>query len=153
MTNPEWKEYTGSDEQIAEMEESCNGILIQLDTIIGKDKSRMVDSYDELIDLGYKNFITHYLICNPHPRADINRPACPGLLACLCKLLHKSLLSPGPWDKAWRKEMLRTNTPDWNIPGAEYSFTPFEDAIDTWDSEGCSSGASVGNGQGIKVMR
>jgi len=66
---PEWKKYTGSDEQIAEIEFACsdqNGVVLKLSN--GK-QSRIFD-YDDTCNVVSYSF-THYLICQPHPYADM----------------------------------------------------------------------------------
>jgi len=68
---PEWKKYTGSDEQIAEMR---IGGFITRD--INGVESNIRQTNDFVSGDAHKNYlkyekITHYLICNPHPLADM----------------------------------------------------------------------------------
>jgi len=59
----EWKQYTGSDEQIKEMYASDYGYIIR--TASGQEiESHHEDAFDK-----FGSSITHYLICNPHPYA------------------------------------------------------------------------------------
>ncbi len=111
-----WTEYTGSDEQIAEISSCKNGIVFKY------EGGREIINYqfDEST-----NFIlplpTHYLICNPHPLADmICKQAKTGQPVWIKQKCNGNLL-----DYA-----LGTTAPDWNIPNAEYSFTPFEKDIE-----------------------
>src|SRR5690242_4812805 len=62
---PEWIEYTGSDEQIAELKNSPNGYLVRL---ADGRLSHLAKNYkDSFSDLNIKE----YLICQPHPNADM----------------------------------------------------------------------------------
>ena len=65
----EWKEYTGSDEQIAEIKTASKGILCKLNSDEGKIKRIMLKSWHSLYE--YSDLITEYLICQPHPYADL----------------------------------------------------------------------------------
>lgn len=62
--NSQWIKYDGSDEQIAEMENAKNGFICKND-------------YGYIWDDVYIDWSkcpiggTHYLICNPHPNADM----------------------------------------------------------------------------------
>lgn len=60
-----------------------------------------------------------YLICEPHPYADmIKRWADTG---------QPVWIRRNRWDAGISIRVIEvTTTPDWNITGAEYSFTPFE---------------------------
>ena len=132
----EWIEYTGSNEQIAEMRNAGHGFMAKNITSMS---SVMSIKFNQLFIQGQKgpylpelfgnkleNFLTHnntieYLICTPHPYADT-----------ICQ-----------WARTGQPVWIRykgifpingsniysyvTNAPDWNIPGAEYSLTPFED--------------------------
>jgi len=112
----EWIEYTGSDEQIAELNAAIrnnnNGILVSL-----KDNTTRI-VYDNLYGYDFDK----YLICNPHPYADMAR---------------QQLLTGQPvWVRyEWRDstgpnvETYATDTPDWNIPGAEYSLSEFKGEV------------------------
>ena len=68
--------------------------------------------------------VTNYLICNPHPLADmIERWARTGQPAWIKTFIEMPYAGLPILDERIQK----TNKPDWNIPGAEYSFTPFKD--------------------------
>ena len=120
----EWKEYTGSDEQIAEIMK-CTGFIVdsQYSAFKAVSTFRSVHESDRewLKDHFSKYDVKQYLICNPHPLADmICQQARTGQPVWVRYTLE--------WDR--RSDTIETDcttTPDWNIPGAEYSFTPFDD--------------------------
>lgn len=67
----DWKKYTGSDDQIDEMCNAVDGYILRLSdgtmtelSIGGPYRDDATDTYRGLT-------ITHYLICNPHPRAEM----------------------------------------------------------------------------------
>ena len=117
-TKPEWIEYTGSEGQIAEMQNAQYGVLLF-------DSNEVLDVSDMVSLESYlNNSTTHYLICNPHPKADMicqqaitGQPVWVRILADLGS--HGNYyyyLEP-------------TTTPDWNIAGAEYHFTEFNKEV------------------------
>ena len=113
-TKGEWITYTGSDEQIAELENAKNGFICKND-------------YGYIWDAFYIDWskcpigATHYFICNPHPLADmICQQARTGQPVWIKHRTH--------WDKRINAIQIDcTTTPNWNISGAEYSFTLFEE--------------------------
>lgn len=124
----EWKQFIGSDEQIAEINNCEHGYLLRYKNF---NESDIIDVYvraEYLID------VTHYLICNPHPLADmIIRQAQTGQPVFI-KLPPYMI---GGLEEYWNEtrdyeinidnypSVITTTTPDWNIPNAEYSFTLF----------------------------
>ncbi len=72
----EWKEYSGSDEQIAELGAACTN-----DGFIIRDANGICASVikgENALPDAFLNYIpemscstTHYLICEPHPFADM----------------------------------------------------------------------------------
>lgn len=123
----EWIEYTGSDEQIAEIINAKHGWVV-----------RLIDDTESEIHEGdirkeYRSDeVKYYLICNPHPLADM--------------IIRQAQTGQPVWVKSpdWTIDVsqcngvltgksiegymtFKTTTPDWNIPNAEYSFTPFEE--------------------------
>lgn len=110
----EWKEYTGSDEQIAEISESKAPVLIRYSTG-GEIKWSNSTFQPGLATLCFED-ITQYLICNPHPLADM--------------ICQQARTGQPVWIKHENEHRgyvyQCTDTPDWNIPNVEYSFTPFE---------------------------
>jgi len=109
----EWIEYSGSDAQIAEINNAYkNGYILKTgpvnQTLILKSRAEMG---------WYKDQFTHYLICNPHP-----------LVEMICQQARTG-------QQVWIKEPINdfydgckyvTTIPNWNIPGAEYSFEPLK---------------------------
>lgn len=106
-----WIGYTGSDEQIEEIQKSKHGVMTE-DFIIIDGGAPLRD----LLCIGDK-----YLICQPHPYADeIKIWADTG-----CMIYVRE-----PIDYAMTGDMYKdyaTAQPNWNIPNAEYRLTPFED--------------------------
>jgi len=123
----EWVAYTGSDEQIAEIEAA----FLHSGFIVMKENGGISEIIQGSQPLA-KGFVSHnlnavwsvkkYLICNPHPYADMAR---------------QQLLTGQPvWVRyEWRDstgpnvETYATDTPDWNIPGAEYSLSEFKGEV------------------------
>ena len=109
----EWIKYDGSDKQIEEINNARYGIL-------AKNNFNYIwpDTYEyfDFAPIG----ATEYLICQPHPYADLIKiwadTGCPVWWRMIPKN-HVGLIC----------RVFKTNTPDWNIPGAEYHLTPFED--------------------------
>lgn len=122
MSAPEWIEYTGSDEQIAEINNCKNGLLAKND--LGYIWPDIYEHFN-FAPIGS----THYLICQPHPYADLIKIwADTGCPVWVRYPAHKY-----EWDSSLGNIIVDyiktevTNTPDWNIPRAEYRLTPFED--------------------------
>lgn len=116
----EWIKYTGSDEQIDEIMK-CTGFIVDSQYSVFKAVStfRSVHKSDKrwLIDHFSEYDVKQYLICNPHPLADM-----------ICQQARTG-------QPVWVKEgidcmkpfIYETYHPDWNIPNTEYSFTLFDD--------------------------
>lgn len=122
MSTPEWIEYTGSDEQIAEMWNAEHGYAVISRGVIKIRVAKDSFSSREVFSEHAKNaieYVTKYLICQPHPYADLIDIW--RLSGCTVWVRYRNALSP----KNFIVE--ETNKPDWNIPGAEYRLTPFED--------------------------
>ena len=123
MSTPEWIEYTGSEDQIKEIKSASNGVIFEYVGSFGIDTSVFKYAKDKYhIDNRLENkAIAKYLICQPHPYADLIKiwadTGCP----VWCRVPLDYLMLGDIY------EDLVTNTPDWNIPGAEYRLTPFED--------------------------
>ena len=132
----EWIEYTGSDEQIEAMKNAKHGFIakntseesgvmfirhnqmfiqLQKEPCLTELFGNKIDSFLSL------NNTTHYLICEPSPLADmIKRQVDTGQPVWIKHEIH--------WDRADNENTTYcTSEPDWNIPGAEYSFTPFDE--------------------------
>ena len=105
-----WIEYTGSDEQIEEINNARYGILAK-------------NNFNHIWPDIYEHFdfapigATEYLICQPHPYVDLIKIwADTG-----CEVWVKE-------GKSHRQPFIYvTDKPDWNIPGAEYRLTQFRD--------------------------
>ena len=128
----EWIKYDGSDKQIREIKSAKSYLVMGID--IGEECSRFVsgplvwvdtsDHIDQRIraqsnlkEQMEASNVTHYLICQPHPYADLIKIwADTG-----CEVWVKE-------GKSHRQPFIYvTDKPDWNIPGAEYRLTPFRD--------------------------
>ena len=114
-----WIEYTGTDEQVEEMRNAEHGFVVRYsdgEESGLRDKEHI--SYNDSLDLVF-DFVTHYLICNPHPLADmIERQTRTGQPVYIDR--------PHTF-REYERVRYVTTTPNWDIPGAEYSFTPFEE--------------------------
>ena len=103
-------EYTGSDEQNEEIQKSEHGWMTE-DFIVIDGSAPIHD----LLCIGDK-----YLICDPHPYADEIKIWADTGCEVWWRMIpenHVGLIC----------RVFKTNKPDWNIPGAEYRLTPFED--------------------------
>ena len=106
-----WKKYTSSDEQIAEMD-NADSFIIKANGV----ESHVMHHIDER---GLLVECDDYLICNKHKYAKlIRRWAVTGQPVWIRKMFYCGIEKEG--------QTYTTTTPDWNIPGAEYSFGPFE---------------------------
>lgn len=121
----EWKKYEGTDEQIAEMLNAEHGFVVK--TEFPSIFNHVVNT-SNIKGLFYTiktnlacNRATHYLTCDPHPLADmIKRWAETGQPVWVKGSTYDPLTA-----ERFFSEPYETTMPDWNIPGAEYSFTPF----------------------------
>lgn len=125
----DWIEYTGSDEQIAEMQAAKNGYLLRFSD--GREVHLARHYKDDLLEI--LNGVTHYLICNPHPLVDmIIKQAQTGQPVWIRmpkkhyfdKVYKGKLGDRASLNSQWW--IVETTLPDWNIPNAEYSFKEFE---------------------------
>ncbi len=141
MTAVQWVKYDGSDEQIAEIRQSIHGFIarntsslssimsVKLNQLFisGQKNPYLPELFGNKVSvfLNYNN-TTHYLICNPHPYADMIRQwAKTGQPVWVKTFIDGSYTGLPIKDSS----IYVTNTPDWNIPGAEYSFEPFEEEL------------------------
>lgn len=121
----QWIKYDESDKQIAE--------LCKADKEFGFMVLWENGDYSGVIKNDWSGFdkdIDKYLICDPYPYADMicqwARTGQPVYIR-VKGVSHKITFN---FTRCWWHipyYTYETNTPDWNIPGAEYSFTPFED--------------------------
>lgn len=143
----EWKKYTGAPEQIEEMMASKYGVLfIHHNGDMTETPVSAKNDLPDHIDQRYGYPPTHYLICNPHPNADMICQQARTGQEVYIKITLRDLdyhisrlieffrfVDHGvDWHRAGQFEpgesvIFKTTKPDWNIPGAIYSFTPFED--------------------------
>lgn len=127
----EWIEYTGSDEQNETLFDTPYGFLIKNSNyeVLGP-----IFSF-EAVPADF--FVSHYLICNPHPNADmICQQARTGQPVWI-KVPLKNNDVPNNYANHPDLVELRLHQDcaifkkakniEWNIPGAKYSFEPFED--------------------------
>ncbi len=113
-----WTIYNGSDEQTAEMWNSVEGFLVNnVDRIQEPGNFVSEDHIKRLLD---KWAISHYWIIPDDPLRDMKvRQALSGQPVWQRHVME--------WDR--RSDTIEvdcTTAPDWNIPNAEYSFTPFD---------------------------
>ena len=123
----QWKPYTGTDEQIAEMKNAEHGFILR---DVNNEECNNIKYISDFMGRHHlKRYlgeceIKHYLICNPHPLADmIERQARTGQPVWVKTFMEMPYAGLPILDERIQK----TNKPDWNIPGAEYSFEPFEE--------------------------
>ena len=126
----DWREYTGSDEQIAELA-SNTFIVNNINSIFGNPKVVNTfytgKTYEE-DKLWLRNHfqeygITKYWIIPADPLREMKvRQAMTG---------QPVWVNVRYFDRELREHTYKchrpTTTPDWNIPNAEYSFTEFKD--------------------------
>ena len=131
MSAPEWIEYTGSGRQIEEINASESFLLKRKDGEI----SFILHPPFELNEMDSET-TAEYLICQPHPYADLIKIWADTGCHVWVKPRNKprsfriSDYENNPDAKLLVGEsgvIIVTTKPDWNIPGAEYRLTPFED--------------------------
>ena len=111
----EWKEYTGSDEQIAEIKNTKNGYVVRRKS--GEEVCFLSIEYK----CRYEDVVSYWIIPDDPLREMKIRQAVTGQPVWVSKLFECGI------EKEW--QMFVTTTPDWNIPGAEYRFTPFDEEV------------------------
>lgn len=110
-----WMKYTGSEAQLKELLEVKDGYLVACKWDSGEVTTGRIVSmpFSIFIKTPVGQYVTHYLICKPHPLARM-------------KEQHSQTRQP-VW--AANKETGKTNyyrgTVNWDLPNTEYSFTPF----------------------------
>jgi len=123
MNAPEWIEYTGSEDQVKEINESKCFLLKRKDGAVSfvLHPPLVMNEIDDEVT-------THYLIGQPHPYDDLIKiwadTGCPVWVRSnnLCYEDNNSNV----WER-FGLYVTSTTRPNWNIPGAEYRLTPFED--------------------------
>lgn len=124
-TEGEWKKFTGSREQVIEMINSKNGYILKNGN---RQSDRLTQGFDlnekfRCKDDGYEEYwtIEEYWIIPYDPLREMKiRQAQTGQPVWVRKPWVLGVISEGV-------ETYCTTEPDWNIPDAEYSFTPFEE--------------------------
>jgi len=119
----EWKEYNGSDEQIAEISNAKHGYILRGEYKPGTEAcftySDKIHDYF-VLDGPIKNYNVDYWIIPDDPLREMKvRQARTGQPVWVRKLFECGI------EKEW--QMFVTTAPDWNIPNAEYSFTEFKE--------------------------
>lgn len=114
----DWKEYTGTDKQISEMLNAENGFIGNSEFSITKDPFVARGFFDaEWLKKHLETYkVTHYWIIPSDPLREM-------------KIRHAKTGQP-VWvrlhdDYGGLKHC--TTSPNWSLPKAKYSFTPFED--------------------------
>ena len=146
----EWKKYTSSDEQIAEISSSKNGFVCRNNET---DSGILTIKYGQLFSDkseypilnamwsgSLKRFVetnntTHYWIIPDDPLREMKvRWAQTGQLVWI-KMESSTywVIAMRGFDLIYQDDVvsvIKSITPDWNIPNAEYSFTEFEKSVD-----------------------
>lgn len=130
----EWKKYTGTSEQLDEMLSTESGFIVDSQFCVFKDKTKLLMQQDGtnrnwLSKILLVAEVKHFLICATNPLADmICKQTCTGQ-PVFVKVTPKSgvYLPPGRYKITEVKGVFVTDNPDWFMPGAQYSFTQFED--------------------------
>ena len=121
----QWVKYDGSDEQIAEIF-SANDVLFRFKYRPDRLKSSIFNSDINL----YLKIVTEYLICDPHPYADMICQWARTGQPVWIRVTKGTAVQRASFLYGNRKFCYYLTTiPDWNILGAEYSFTPFEEEV------------------------
>ena len=130
----EWKEYTGINEQIAEIRHAKHGYILRGKYKPGTEacftyNDRIHDYF--VLDGPIKNYKVDYWIIPDDPLREMKiRQARTGQ-PVLVKVERQILNDNYEFVKNINGHYVYvTCKPDWNIPNAEYSFSPFEKEIE-----------------------
>lgn len=125
-TKGEWVAYTRSNEQIAELKSAKNGVLIRLLDDIKGENEFILQRCDD-----FHRSISEYWIIPDDPLREMKiRQAQTGQPVWQRYPTHRF-----EWDSSLGNVMVDyiktevTTTPNWHIPNAEYSFTPFDNGL------------------------
>lgn len=123
----EWKEYNGSDGQIAELKNTKHGYVVRRES--GEEVCFLSIEYK----CRYEDVVSYWIIPDDPLREMKIRQAVTG------QPVWVKMKSSTYWVIAMRGfdliyqdhvvSVIKSTTPDWNIPNAEYSFTAFEEEI------------------------
>lgn len=123
-----WKKYTGSDEQIYEIQNADHGFILQIvdvSEICSMEQTGILHYEDGMLEqLQEDNTIMSYLICKPHPLTD--------MICQQSKTGHPVWVTVRCFDKKSREvieDTYMTYEPDWHIFGAEYRLMQFKEEI------------------------
>lgn len=121
-----WIEYTGSDEQIAEMK---TGFIYRNKS--GAQSDLILTASNFISPQHLKNYLnnvetTYILICEPHPYADLIKIWADTGCEVYIREHHNNYYD-GVLESTDYHDLPPTGKPNWSIPGAEYRLTPFED--------------------------
>jgi len=136
-----WIKFDGSDAQIAEIFAAKSGYLYRnsrgyesgiCKNSLGNTGLIFISKEDQKNEFN-NDEVTHYLIIPDDPLREMKiRHAMTGQPVYIMSPYTeglKGLGMVGHLNKGGKGYYLYlTNTPDWNIPGAEYSFKPFEES-------------------------
>jgi len=127
MKAAQWVKYNGSDEQIAEIK-AAHDVAVKIET--GRQFLRSSVYASDFYDYLKTGYVIEYLICAPHPLADMICQWARTGQPVYVRITEDGDKNEFPElsefiESIKHVETYCTNTPDWNIPGAEYSFTPF----------------------------
>ena len=120
-----WIEYTGSDEQLKELLTTKSKFMVDNKWSVFHKPTTLnmpatEDNLNWLASLLRDTKVKRYLICQPHPYADLIKiwadTGCPVWVKRPIAVL-----------RIGEPIVFKTTNPDLNIPGAEYRLTPFED--------------------------
>lgn len=120
----EWKKYDRSDDQIAELRNAweTTGLIVKWKDGESDPLNKHTGSVDFWYELHDAQF-THYWIIPDDPLREMKaRQAMTGQPVWVIEEIN----DPFAGDSFKGKPYI-TTTPDWYMPNAEYSFTPFED--------------------------
>lgn len=126
----DWIEFDGSDPRIAEMENATSGWICRFEYGTESD----VLKGHPFVNVSTQ-FLTHYWIIPDDPLREMKIRWAQTGQPVLVRMPNESYsflvqVAGRDW-KLIKMEngfvTVTTTTPDWNIPNAEYSFTPWED--------------------------
>jgi len=112
----EWKEFTGSPEQIEEIQNSKHGYCVRMADEEGAASCLVFYDDSQLDRLKTDTAIFQYLIAEPHPLED---------MICQQARTGQDVFVHIAGNKKLEATTYITKKPNWHIPGAQYSFTRF----------------------------
>ena len=145
-----WVQFTGSDEQIADIRKAKNGFILRYrkgeetevirsvgSSFIGDaiDSRRRMLSGDNIVEVLNRNSTTHYWLIPDDPLREMKiRQAMTGQPVWIkMKSSTYWVIAMRGFDLIYQDHVvsvIKSTTPDWNIPNAEYSFIEFEKSVD-----------------------